>query len=92
MNFIRIYLYDVQSKRSRNGGMVVLHSNGRICGNADLINFKVGSSRANTQSLAPLMLPSLEARAEGFFFFWKLPDSAVAFDLMSSTVAKSVPS
>ena len=41
------------------------------------------------QTLAPSILPLLEAPAEGFF--WNLPEFGRAFDLMSSMVAKRVP-
>jgi hypothetical protein len=68
-------------------GMVVLHCNGRTYGNAYLITSKLGPLRTHT--LAPSILPLLETLAEGFF--WNLPSSAVAFDLISSMVAKHAP-
>jgi predicted benzoate:H+ symporter BenE len=46
-------------------GMVVLHSNGRTYGNAALIILKVGTLCEHT--LAPSILPLLEATAECFF-------------------------
>jgi hypothetical protein len=46
--------------------MVVLHCNGRTCGNAYLITFKVGPLR--THALAPSILPLLEPPAEGFLW------------------------
>jgi hypothetical protein len=51
-------------------GIVALNCNGRTYGKAYLIVFKVGPLRAHT--LAPSMLPLLEASAEGFF--WNLQE------------------
>ena len=51
-------------------GIVVYHRNGRTYDNAYLITFKVGSLRTHT--LAPSILPLLDALAEGFF--WNLPE------------------
>ena len=61
-------------------GMVVLHCNGRTYGNAYLITFKVGPLRTHT--LAPSILPLLEAPAEGFF--WNLPEFGrrIRFDVL----------
>jgi hypothetical protein len=67
--------------------MVVLHCNGTIYGNAYLITYKVESLHAYT--LAPMILPLLEALVEGFF--WNLWRSVIAFDLISSFIAKCVP-
>jgi hypothetical protein len=60
--------------------MVVLHCNDRTYGNVYLITFKVGP--LCTYTLAPLILPSLEAPMEGFF--WKLPESSsrIRFDVL----------
>jgi hypothetical protein len=55
-------------------GMVVSHCNGRAHGSAYLITFTAGPLRAHTYTLAPSILPLLEAPAEGFFW-----SSAVAF-------------
>jgi hypothetical protein len=62
--------------------MVVLHCNGRTYGNAFLITFEVGPLRAHT--LAPSILPRLEAPADGFF--WTLPDFGrrILFDVPHS--------
>jgi hypothetical protein len=61
-------------------GMVVLQCNGRTYGNACLIAFKVRPLRTHT--LAPSILPLLEAPAEGFF--WNLPEFGrrVRFDVL----------
>jgi hypothetical protein len=61
-------------------GMEVLHCNGQTYGNAYLITFKVGLLRAYT--LAPSILPLLEAPAEGFF--WNLPEFShrIRFDVI----------
>ena len=63
---------DLCSKHTRGShkvpGIVVQHSNGRTYDNAYLITFKVRPLRTHT--LAPSILPLLDALAEGFF--WNL--------------------
>jgi predicted benzoate:H+ symporter BenE len=51
-------------------GMTVFHCNGRTYGNTCQITFKVGP--LGTHTLAPSILPLLEAPTEGFF--WNLPE------------------
>ena len=59
---------------------MVWHCNGRTYDNAYLITFKVGPLRAYT--LAPSILPLLEAPAEGFF--WNFPGFSrrIRFDIL----------
>jgi hypothetical protein len=70
--------HTMDSKKVRR--MVVLHCNGKTYGNAYLITFNIGAlpthararTHAHTHTLAPSILPLLEAPAEGFF--WNLPE------------------
>jgi hypothetical protein len=61
-------------------GMMKLHCNGWTYGKAYLMTFKVGPLRTHT--LAPSILPLLEAPVEGFF--WNLPefDRRIPFDVL----------
>jgi hypothetical protein len=74
--------------------MVVLHCNGRTCGKAYLITFKVGPLRIHTHTHrhTHLLYRSCHywkhRRKASFGIFRSL---AVAFDLMSTMVAKRVP-
>jgi len=68
-------------------GIVVQHSNGRIYDKAYLITFKVGPLRTHT--LAPSILPLLDALVEGFF--WNLPEFGRRFRFCVLYGAKRVP-
>ena len=78
---VRNYHYVLHTRGSQNvPGIVVQHCNGRTYDNAYLITFKVGPLRTHT--LAPSILPLLEATAEGFF--WNLPEFGrrIRFDVL----------
>ena len=68
-------------------GIVVLHCNGRTYDNAYLITFKVRSLRTHT--LAPSILPLLDALAGGFF--WNLPEFSRRIRFYVLHGAKRVP-
>jgi len=65
-------------------GIIVLYCNGRTYDNAYLIAFKVGPllTHTHTHTLAPSILPLLEAPAEGFFRNLLVFGRRIRFDVL----------